>query len=162
MGITPDHTTLIYKRNFLFGGNDAILFPVTSYDNIKRLFDEINKANENDILFVAAAGNDGYSNDLYPHYPSSYATATMISVAATDNRDALAYFSNYGATTVHLGAPGVSVLSSTLNNSYSFLSGTSMAAPHVAGILLINDGKVNSKGSALNDPDGVSDPIAHK
>ena len=100
----------------------------------KALLDVINKANENDILFVAAAGNDGTSNDIYPHYPSNYATQNMISVAATENRDGLAYFSNYGATTVHLGAPGVSVLSTTPGNSYSYFSGTSMATPHVAGV----------------------------
>ncbi len=100
----------------------------------KALLDIINKANENDILFVAAAGNDSSSNDTYPVYPSSYATPNLISVAATDNRDALAYFSNYGATTVHLGAPGVSVYSTMRNNNYGYLSGTSMAAPHVSGV----------------------------
>lgn len=100
----------------------------------KALLDVINKANENGILFVAAAGNDGTSNDLYPHYPSNYASENMISVAATENRDGLAYFSNYGVNTVHLGAPGVSVLSTTIGNSYSYFSGTSMATPHVAGV----------------------------
>jgi uncharacterized repeat protein (TIGR01451 family) len=100
----------------------------------KALLDEINKASENDILFVASAGNDYSNSDLYPHYPSSYATPNMISVAATDNRDALAYFSNIGPTTVHLGAPGMNVYSTMPGASYGSLSGTSMAAPHVSGV----------------------------
>jgi len=100
----------------------------------KALLDVINKANENDILFVAAAGNNGSSNDSYPHYPSSYTTPNMISVAATDNRDQLAYFSNYGATTVHLAAPGVNTYSTLWGGGYGFKSGTSMATPHVAGV----------------------------
>jgi len=127
----------------------------------RALFDEINKANENDILFVAAAGNGGYSTDLYSTYPASYATANMISVAATDNRDALAYFSNYGATSVHLGAPGVSVFSSSSNNSYTSLSGTSMATPHVAGVaalLLAHSPSLTTaqvKSAILNNVDPI-------
>ncbi len=100
----------------------------------KALLDEINRANENDILFVAAAGNDGTSNDVYPHYPSNYATPNMISVAATDNRDNTAWFTNYGPTTVHLGAPGVSTYSTVPGSGYASYSGTSMASPHVAGV----------------------------
>ena len=100
----------------------------------KALLDVINKANENDILFVAAAGNDYSNNDIWSNYPSNYATANMIAVAATDNRDRLAPFSNYGQSKVHLGAPGVYVLSTIPGNAYSTFSGTSMATPHVAGV----------------------------
>ena len=57
----------------------------------------------------------------------------MIAVAATDNQDARAGFSNYGASTVHLGAPGVNVLSTVRNGNYAYFSGTSMATPHVSG-----------------------------
>ena len=57
----------------------------------------------------------------------------MISVAATTNADARAYFSNYGATSVHLGAPGLDILSTTIGNTYTSFSGTSMATPHVSG-----------------------------
>ena len=97
------------------------------------LLDEINRTADNQMLFVAAAGNSGLTNDVFPMYPASYQAPSIIAVAATDNNDALAWFSNYGQTTVHLGAPGVDILSTIPNNSYTFFSGTSMATPHVSG-----------------------------
>jgi subtilisin family serine protease len=97
------------------------------------LLDQINKANTNNMLFVAAAGNAGSNNDATPFYPANYAAPNVVAVAATDNRDARASFSNYGATTVDLGAPGVNVLSTVIGSSYSYFSGTSMATPHVSG-----------------------------
>ncbi|MFZ5831393.1 MAG: S8 family serine peptidase [Planctomycetota bacterium] len=86
------------------------------------------------ILFVASAGNDGFNNDQTPAYPASYDLDNIISVAATDRFDDLAYFSNYGATTVDLGAPGVEIRSTVPSNAYAMMSGTSMAAPHVSGV----------------------------
>ncbi len=97
------------------------------------LFDAIANAEKKGILFVAAAGNDNSNNDEGGHYPSNYEVANVISVAATDIRDDIASFSNFGKNSVHLGAPGVQILSSIPNNSYDKFSGTSMACPHVAG-----------------------------
>jgi len=128
----------------------------------KALLDEINKANENDILFVASAGNDSSNSDTYPHYPSSYNTPNMIAVAATDNRDALAYFSNFGPTSVHLGAPGVNILSCYPGSNYTTLSGTSMAAPHVSGVAGLILAKTPSlttaqvKSAILDNTDPIS------
>ena len=97
------------------------------------LRDEIAVTAEADMLFVAAAGNDGFSNDILPTYPASYDVANVVVVAATTNTDGRAFFSNYGAASVDLGAPGVDILSTTIGNTYSFSSGTSMATPHVSG-----------------------------
>ena len=97
------------------------------------LLDEINKAGNRDILFVAAAGNNGSNNDSKPSYPASYGTANEVAVAATERNDLLASFSNYGQNTVDLGAPGVSILSTVPGNAYASYSGTSMATPHVSG-----------------------------
>ena len=84
------------------------------------------------VLFVAAAGNDGSDNDVTPQYPCSYDLPNVVCVAATGARDALAGFSNRGSRSVDLGAPGTSILS-TWPGGYAYSSGTSMAAPHVAG-----------------------------
>jgi subtilisin family serine protease len=98
--------------------------------------DAINAANTAGVLFVAAAGNDGANNDYTPFYPSNYNLPNIISVAATDQKDLLASFSNFGTSSVHLAAPGVYILSTLPDNGYQnkeFFPGTSMAAPHVAG-----------------------------
>ena len=100
----------------------------------RALGDVIRKAYENDILFVAAAGNSTVDNDRTPHYPSSYDSPNVISVAALDRNDALASFSNWGVKSVAIAAPGVDILSTWLDNQYEEKSGTSMATPVVSGV----------------------------
>src|SRR5919198_31195 len=102
-----------------------------AYD--QALSDAITSAGAAGILYVAAAGNDGTDNDSTPRYPSSYRHDNIIAVAAIDSRGALASFSNYGATTVDLGAPGVGIWSTMPSNSYAGKDGTSMSTPHVTG-----------------------------
>jgi subtilisin family serine protease/subtilisin-like proprotein convertase family protein len=98
------------------------------------LQDAIAAGGNRGILFVAAAGNDAEDGDLTPHYPAGYDVPTILTVAATDHRDALARFSNYGAESVDVAAPGDGILSTLPNNTYGVYSGTSMATPHVAGV----------------------------
>jgi subtilisin family serine protease/PKD repeat protein len=103
------------------------------YGYSQALKDAITATHEAGAVFIAAAGNNAQNNDVIPHYPSSYDVPNIISVAATDHNDELALFSNYGPNSVDLGAPGVSILSTFLNDGYGYKSGTSMATPHVAG-----------------------------
>lgn len=97
------------------------------------LLDSINRAKDAGILFVAAAGNESNDNDANPAYPASYEVDNIISVAAIDARGRMADFSNFGKKSVHVGAPGVDILSHTMAGLESW-SGTSMATPHVSGV----------------------------
>ena len=97
------------------------------------LFDAIAASRTVGHLFVASAGNSNQNSDTIPSYPAAYNLDNIISVAATDNNDARASFSNFGPVSVDLGAPGVNILS-TYGTSYAYLNGTSMAGPHVAGV----------------------------
>lgn len=125
------------------------------------LLDEINRAGTSGMVFVAAAGNDAADNDTSPHYPASYNATNVISVAATDNQDNLASFSNYGPRTVHLGAPGVGIFSTWNDGSYQYENGTSMASPYVAGTAALTLSvcpflPVDVKSTILNNVDRVS------
>lgn len=104
------------------------------YGYSQALRDAIASAKNAGILFVAAAGNEANDNDLIPLYPASYDLENIISIAATDKNDLLASFSNYGRNSVHVGAPGVDILSTVPGNVYGYSDGTSMASPHVAGL----------------------------
>jgi subtilisin family serine protease len=97
------------------------------------LKDALDTAGQAGVLCVAAAGNTGNNIDFFPEYPAAYESPNLISVAATTRTDALASYSNYGALTVDLAAPGSEILSTTLQSGFTLSSGTSMAAPQVAG-----------------------------
>jgi len=107
----------------------------TGDDDNAALHDAIDRAKAKDVLFVAAAGNDGVNNDSGSQvsYPAGFDNDNLISVAASDSGDGMASFSNYGVVSTDLAAPGVNVYSSTPGNHYASESGTSMACPHVAG-----------------------------
>lgn len=97
----------------------------------------IDAANSSDMLVVTAAGNNGTSNDTVPVYPASYALPNLVAVASSTSADQRSSFSNVGATSVQLAAPGSAVLSTAPGNAYAVSQGTSMAAAHVSGAALL-------------------------
>ena len=116
------------------------------------LEDAIRRADNAGHIFIAAAGNGGADgvgddNDAAPTYPASYDVPNVVSVAATEDTDRLTSFSNFGATTVDLAAPGDRILSTLPGNSYGRYSGTSMATPHVAGAAAL----IKSQEPGLDD-----------
>lgn len=112
-------------------------------------------------VFVAmAAGNE--SDNANNHSPARANGLNLYTVSACDINDNWAYFSNYGNPPIDFCAPGVSIYSTYKGDNYATMSGTSMAAPHVCGLLLLTNGNVQTDGYVNGDPDGNPDPIAHR
>ncbi|AEI47529.1 S8 family serine peptidase [Runella slithyformis] len=128
-------------------------------DGISTTLDrQVQAAADKGILFAIAAGNDKKSANTSS--PGRVNHANVFTVSAIDSMGRFADFSNYGNDAVDVAAYGVRILSTYANGRYAILSGTSMAAPHVAGLLLIRGRALPTFGTAANDPDGTPDPIA--
>ena len=112
------------------------------------------------VFVTIAAGND--SKPAVNYSPARANAPNIFTVSAVDSLNNFASFSNYGNDAVDFAAPGVHILSTFTNKRYAYLSGTSMAAPHVAGLLLLKGNKIQVAGYAKNDPDGTPDPISMK
>jgi len=179
LGIAADATLIALKvldqdgKGYLSTVLDALAYvrknaSKGSVVNISLGLDESSKILETELREIAnagifitvAAGNDGEPAKNFS--PANINGKNIYTVTAVDSLNRFAKFSNYGNDVVDVTAPGIRILSSYLNGKYAIMSGTSMAAPHVAGILLVNDGELNFSGHALNDPDGVADPIVRK
>lgn len=108
-----------------------------------QMLDAIGRAAQKDILFIAAAGNAAANNDVQANYPANYSTiaaagyGAVVSVASLTDAGARSSFSNYGANTVDIAAPGSSIYSTLPNGRYGTYSGTSMATPHVTGAVAL-------------------------
>ncbi len=111
------------------------------------------------VLVALAAGNE--SDDANNHSPARANAPNIYTVSAMDVNDYFASFSNYGNPPIDYCAPGVSILSTYKGDAYATMSGTSMAAPHVCGLLLATGGNITTDGYVNGDPDGNADPIAH-
>lgn len=130
-------------------------------DTVSTILDNYVKAVVAKGIYVSiAAGNDAKAANLTS--PARANGTNIYTVSAVDSLNRFASFSNFGNDVVDYAAPGVRIVSTYMGGKYARMSGTSMAAPHMAGLLLLVGGAVKSSGEALNDPDGVPDKIASK
>lgn len=124
------------------------------------LDDAVINASNNGIYFALAAGNESDDANLYS--PARANGTYIYTVSAGDINDNWAYFSNYGNPPVDYNAPGYNIVSLKPGGGVATMSGTSMASPHVCGLLLSTGGNIHGDGYINGDPDGTPDPIAHR
>jgi len=122
---------------------------------VSQALDDAVLAASSNVKFALAAGNE--SDDANNHSPARVNGPNIYTVSALDSNDNWAYFSNYGNPPLDYCEPGVNITSTWKNGGYNTISGTSMATPHMAGLLLL--GGVKSDGTVSNDPDKNADPI---
>lgn len=122
-------------------------------DQVKPILEAIERAGQKGIIFVAAAANDGESNDTREVYPANAGFKNVISVAASNNEDQKPSWSNYGTATVDLASPGADIFSTLPGNKYGNLSGTSMATPLVAGMVALLKSQANDQRDTLQAED---------
>ncbi|TAL67274.1 MAG: S8 family peptidase [Bacteroidetes bacterium] len=135
--------------NMSFGGGGS-----TALDNAV-----LNLANHGVYIAIAAGNSAAYAGD---YSPARVNHQYIFTASAHDINDVFAYFSNWGNPPIDWCSPGVSIYSTYKNKGYATMSGTSMAAPHLAGILLATGGTISSRGNVTNDPDGNPDQMAKR
>ena len=145
--------------NTLADAGDVVNMSVGGESGSDILDQQVRNTAARGIYFSIAAGNENKLANLSS--PARVNASNVYTVSAVDSLDNFASFSNYGNDVVDFAAPGVRILSTWIDNHYAYASGTSMAAPHVAGLLLLRGRDLTSSGLAKNDPDGTPDPIAH-
>lgn len=139
---------------------DVVNMSVGNDEGVSATLDQQVRTTASKGIFVAiAAGNEKALANKYS--PARTNATNVYTVSAVDSLDRFASFSNYGNDVVDFAAPGVRILSTFTKGRYAYLSGTSMAAPHLAGLLLLKGNGISSSGTAKNDPDGSPDLIAH-
>jgi subtilisin len=140
---------------------DVVNLSIGEDDDASEVLDQQVKAIAAKGIYVTiAAGND--SKPASQFSPGRANADNIFTVSAVDSLDNFASFSNYGNDAVDFAAPGVRILSTYMDGKYARMSGTSMAAPHLAGLLLLKGRNISYSGTAINDPDGTPDRIAHK
>ncbi len=129
-------------------------------DSVSNILDEqVENTAARGIYIAIAAGND--KEPARNFSPGRSNGPNIFTVSAIDSLDNFASFSNYGNDVIDYAVPGVRILSTYIGGKYAYMSGTSMAAPHMAGLLLLRGRNITTSGTAKNDPDGTADPIAH-
>lgn len=123
------------------------------------LDDAVLRASAGGVLFALAAGNE--TDDANNHSPARVNGPNIFTISAMNSTDSWASFSNFGNPPIDYCMPGVGINSTWLSGGYNSISGTSMAAPHMAGVLLMRGKSFTISGAVKNDPDGNADPIAH-